>query len=151
MSTQLSKEQLKALEDKVAVGKELRAAKLKALVDVASIRRLENEALLVDIEASRGLTVGIDLGVVWCPNGEMVAVSKPDLLSYEKFQVEALEASVKDKAKVRDEFVKPYVVHPTTARELDSLCEVYGDVMFTAANLMSHMHDIDKDKTEGKS
>ena len=139
------------LKSKVAAGKARRASRVKAFDGEAAMLRLQNEAKLVEIEDETGLTLGIDLGVVWCPNGAMVAVRKPDFGDYETFQLESSEAKAKDKPKLLEEYLRPCVVFPKTALELDSLCELYGDVKFEAANLMSHMHDVDKASMEGKS
>ena len=99
------------LTDKITAAAARRKAKQAASKDAAVQRRLENEARIGDIEESTGLTLGVDLGVVWCPNGDMVLVRAPDQLTHERHQLKAGQGEVT--AQDLDRLLKaPTVVYP---------------------------------------
>jgi len=82
------------LRQKIAEGKARRAAKTKALATSAADRREENEARLIDLEVEHDLTLGVDLGVVWCRSGDFVAIKKPDLLAHERYVLKCANGAV---------------------------------------------------------
>jgi hypothetical protein len=147
----LTTEEIIELKAKIAAGKAEREQRLKAFNSEASALRLQNEARLVDIECKEKLTLGIDLGVVWCPDGSMCVIRKPELIDYEKFQNEIGEADAKEKARLLDEYLKPSLVYPKPGRDFDELCERYGEVRGAATVTINAMHDVNKEDTAGKS
>jgi hypothetical protein len=96
------------LRAKVAAAAERRAAKVVAAAEFAANSRLANEAHIGDVEDATGLTLGVDMGVVWCPDGQMVLVRRPSQLSHEKYNLQAMQKDIT--AQMLDEFVRPPTV-----------------------------------------
>lgn len=135
---------------KLEASRVARKAKVDEINTVAADKRLDNELLLVDIEQENSLTLGVDLGVVWLPTGDMVAVRKPDYVDYDKY-IEAInESKPAERPALVDELLKSCVLVPTM-QKLDQLCDVCGDVKRASVNIAIHMHDVARATLEGKS
>lgn len=147
-----TKEEIKALEDKLAAGRAARKERLDARADEVKVRRLENEVLLIELEQKTGYTLGLDMGVVWLTSGDMVVVHKPQLLPYERYVTRLVDAPASDRSMLADELLKSEgcVVHPDLSK-LESLNDEHGDAKLAAANLAARMHDVQSVDYRGKS
>lgn len=140
-----SVEELKA---KIAKANADRVAKQASHKDAVALRRLENEASISDVEARTGLTLGIDLGVVWCPDGSMALVGKPDPFVHERFALKVSTNTVTSKD--IDEFVKAAVVYPE-ALKLEALWTSCPGAKSAAANIAMSLCEAETADIEGKS
>ena len=143
-------EQVKALQEKIAAGKAARAVAVEMVANESAERRLENEALLIDIERERGKTVGIDLGVVWLPTGHMIVVERPPLIDYERFMSVWDGTKPEDKPRVRDELLCSCLIHPKQL-ELELLSDINGDCKTAACDVAVRMNDVEAKVYKGKS
>lgn len=143
--TQARTEELKL---KIAAGAAKRAAKVSASTDAAALKRLENEAKLVDIEEETGLTYGVDFGVVWCRSGEMAVVRKPPALKYEKYVLACTNGKITTKD-VDDLLAAPTMLYPV-AGQTEQLWEKEPGAKMAAAELAQRLYEIASKDFEGK-
>jgi hypothetical protein len=138
--SQPSPEELKA---KIAAGAERRAAKIKSSEDTAALRRLENEARLCDIEDETGKTLGVDLAVAYGRFGDMVVVTRPRALKYEKFQFMCTNGAIGPKD-VDALLADGTVVYPPKG-EQEALWEREPALKTTACELAQRLYEVSRE------
>jgi hypothetical protein len=136
------------LQAKIDAAAERRKAKQAASKDAAALLRLENEARIGDIEDATGLTLGVDMGVVWCPDGQMVLVRRPSQLSHEKYNLQAMQKDVT--AQMLDEFVRPPTVVYPEAGKLEAVWQACPGAKIAVANVASRLAEVTSAGLEGK-
>ena len=135
--TQPNPEELRA---KIAAGKARREQKQAAADEAAASRRLENEALLCDIEAETGLTLGVDLAVAFGRFGDMVVVRRPKPLKYEKYAFACANGAIG--AKDVDALLSDgTIVHPP-AGQVEALWEREIALKGVAAELAQKLYEV---------
>ena len=142
---QASKDEILA---KIAAGAARRKQKVEASNEAAELTRLENEARLVDIEADTGLTLGVDLGVVWLRSGKMVAVRRPPQIRFEKYQLKSVNGDITPKD-IDDLLAAPTVVYPEPGF-LEPLWSGESAAKFAAVDIVHRMCDIASKDFAGK-
>lgn len=133
----------KALEESIVAGKVRRTAMLAEIAEATRIQKLQSEAKIVEIEASTGLILGENLGVVWCNHGKIVLVKKASAILFDKYQA----ASALDKEnddRLLTEMSQGTVVYPPQGTELEAVYADTPQARHVGAALACNMCTVDQ-------
>jgi hypothetical protein len=136
------------LKAKLAEIEERRAEKKQAYSTAAKARRLENEVKLGQIEADTGLTLGIDLGVVWAPDGSMVVAKMPPAIAHQQFFHATGKVGGATDQEIEN-YIKSALLCPTSA-EMEGIVNRCPHIRYSVMTLLTDLASTAARDLEGK-
>lgn len=100
------------LDALIARDEQARAVSQKERERVVARTKKRNRLKLGEIERALGKVLGVDLAVIWCPDGQMAVVQKPSQLAYERYQLRAMSSDTLSAAELDVYASAPTIVYP---------------------------------------
>lgn len=144
----------KTIEQQLEEIAKVRAERIKQAKSEALTLKQQNQLKLAEIERATKKTLGLDLGVVWLSNGEMIVVQKPSPLIFEQHQLKVSQG--KDVTAEDIDTVlsgsppNSALIYPAMA-QIESMVEQYPDCKLVASSLAIQLGATSEQDLGGKS